>query len=288
MNAPEGVVNFVPKQAVAPTPQLYDELVSDSMENLAKASLSLAEAIPNGAVINDNGCGTGAGTAAILDAVAGKSGISITVKGNDINDDALAVYRKRAAEHKWPAEGVHADSNELRFGDCTFDLAIGNALLFLLPDDGIGAVKEVHRTLKPGGLAFFNSWKYVPNMPVLEAAAKATRPEGTPLPRAGLEKWASAGFLQSVVEKGGFQSDRISMHEVPVSVTTSEPNRYANMLWSFIGGTTPVGWLKSDEENWDKAIDIIKEELKKTKDYKEIEGNRLQLQFVANIAVAKK
>ncbi|KAK6857097.1 hypothetical protein PG995_007284 [Apiospora arundinis] len=272
MNAPEGVVNFVPKQAVAPTPQLYDELVSDSMENLAKASLSLAEAIPNGAVINDNGCGTGAGTAAILDAVAGKSGISITVKGNDINDDALAVYRKRAAEHKWPAEGVHDDSNALQFGDCTFDLAIGNALLFVLPDDGIGAVKEVHRTLKPGGLAFFNS----------------TRPEGTPLPRAGLEKWASADFLQSVVEKGGFKSDRISMHEVPVSVTTSEPNRYANMLWSFIGGTTPVGWLTSDEENWDKATGVIKEELKKTKGYKEIEGNRLQLQFVANIAVAKK
>ncbi|KAI1651111.1 uncharacterized protein F4817DRAFT_311939 [Daldinia loculata] len=39
MNAPEGEVRFVPKQALAPTPQLYDELVFDSMENLAKASL---------------------------------------------------------------------------------------------------------------------------------------------------------------------------------------------------------------------------------------------------------
>ncbi|KAK7977219.1 S-adenosyl-L-methionine-dependent methyltransferase [Apiospora saccharicola] len=28
------------------------------------------------------------------------------------------------------------------------------------------------------------------------------------------------------------------MHEAPVSVTAAELDRYANMLWSFIGGTT--------------------------------------------------
>ncbi|KAK8119949.1 S-adenosyl-L-methionine-dependent methyltransferase [Apiospora kogelbergensis] len=286
MNAPEGEVRFVPKQAIAPTPQLYDELVSDSMENLARASLVVAGPIKDGDVINDNGCGTGAGTAAVVEAVDGD--ISISIKGNDINDDALAVYRKNAADDAWPAVGVHDDSNALHFGDGTFDLTIGNALLFVLPDDGVGAIKEVHRTLKPGGSAVFNSWKYVPNMPPLEAAAKATRPEGTPLPRAGLDKWSSAEFLQGIVEEGGFKTENITMHQAPVSVTTSEVNRYANMLWSFIGGTTPVGWLKSDEDNWDKAIQVIKDELKKTEGYKEIEGGRLQLQFVANIVVAKK
>lgn len=38
MNAPEFGVKFVSKQAVDPTPQLYDELVADSMEKLANAS----------------------------------------------------------------------------------------------------------------------------------------------------------------------------------------------------------------------------------------------------------
>lgn len=57
MNAPEGEVKFVPKQALAPSPQLYDELVSDSMENLAKASLTLIPRFASGATINDNGCG---------------------------------------------------------------------------------------------------------------------------------------------------------------------------------------------------------------------------------------
>ena len=63
MNHPESKNTFVPKQAIAPTPELYDELVGDGMENLAKATVAAAfGSIPDSAVIHDNGCGTGAGT----------------------------------------------------------------------------------------------------------------------------------------------------------------------------------------------------------------------------------
>lgn len=55
MNAPEGKVKFVPKQALDPTPELYHELVSDSMENLAKTSVALIPRITSGAMVNDNG-----------------------------------------------------------------------------------------------------------------------------------------------------------------------------------------------------------------------------------------
>ncbi|KAK6070663.1 hypothetical protein SCUP515_08272 [Seiridium cupressi] len=287
MNAPEGQVKFMPQQAIAPTPQLYDELVSDSMENLAKASLGLIPPICSGAVINDNGCGTGAATAAIVASIMGRS-LDMAIKGTDINNSALNLYRKRAAAKSWPAEAIHADSNALTFDADTFTLTIGNALLFVLANDGIDAVKEVHRTLKPGGLAVFNSWKYVPNMAPLEAAAKATRPEGIPLPRSGLDKWMRAEHLRDIIAQGGFDKAQVTMHQANVHVTTSEIDRYVNMLWSFIGGTTPAGWLESDEENWDKALDIIKWELKKTEGYTEIEDGRLRLQFIANIAVAKK
>jgi hypothetical protein len=42
---------FLPKQALIPTPQLYDELVGDGMEELAKASLALVSPIPTSAII---------------------------------------------------------------------------------------------------------------------------------------------------------------------------------------------------------------------------------------------
>lgn len=287
MNAPEGKVSFVPKQALAPSPQLYDELVSDSMENLAKASLTLIPRVPSGATINDNGCGTGAATAAVVASLEG-SPVSVAIKGNDINEDALKIYRKQAEEGGWPAEGVNTDSSHLSFADGTFDLTIGNALLFVLPNDGIDAVKEAYRTLKPGGQAIFNSWAYVPNMPPLEVAARETRPEGSPLPRAGLEKWTRAEFLQQVMRDGGFKQNQITVHQREVYTTVAEIDRYANMLWSFIGGTTPVGWLESDEKNWDKAIEVIIRELKNTDGYREVEGGRSELKFIANIAVGTK
>lgn len=97
MNAPEGEVKFVPKQALAPSPQLYDELVSDCMDNLAKASLALITPITAGSVVHDNGCGTGAASAAVVMCVRGQPS-DISIKDTDTNEESLNVYRNHAAE----------------------------------------------------------------------------------------------------------------------------------------------------------------------------------------------
>jgi len=94
--------------------------------------------------------------------------------------------------------------------------------------------------------------------------------------------------LRSVVEKGGFEKEKIVMTKADVFVTTSEITRYAAMLWSFIGGTSASGWLRSDEKNWDRAVEIVIEELQKTDGYEPVDGGHCQLKFVANIAVATK
>jgi ubiquinone/menaquinone biosynthesis C-methylase UbiE len=287
MNMPESDVRFVPKQALTPTPQLYDELVADGMEKLAKATLAQIPSIENGAVIHDNGCGTGAATAAVISAISDSS-IQISIKGTDINDHALEIYNKQAADQTWPAEAIHMDSTALSFPDGTFTHTIENAFLFVLPNDGIDASRETYRTLKPGGIAAFNSWSYNPTLDPIQVAAKVTRPSGTPLPRQGKDKWGQAEFLKSVVEKGGFEKDKITLMEVDVYVTTSEITRYAAMLWSFVGGTSAVGWIKSDEENWDKAVDVLTRELRNTDGYKALDEGRVQLKFVANIAIATK
>ncbi|TVY88335.1 hypothetical protein LAWI1_G004362, partial [Lachnellula willkommii] len=82
----------------------------------------------------------------------------------------------------------------------TFSHSIGNALVFLLPNDGIDALKESYRTLKPGGTTLDNQvivnfWAY------LQTASEKSRPFGTPFPRMGMLKWASADFLRDVGEK---------------------------------------------------------------------------------------
>lgn len=101
MNASASDNKFVPKQALAPTPQLYNELVSDTMEQLAKTSLAQIPPIQDGSVVHDNGCGTGSGTAAIVETFAGSKS-SLLVNGTEINENALEIYKRNATGKGWP------------------------------------------------------------------------------------------------------------------------------------------------------------------------------------------
>lgn len=49
------------------------------------------------------------------------------------------------------------------------------------------------------------------------------------------------------------------------------------------------GWLESDEERWDDAVDVVIRELRGGEGFDESEGGKgVRLRFVANVAVAKK
>jgi len=286
MNASKSTNKFAPKQALLPTPQLYDELVGNGMEKLAEASLSFVT-IDAGAIIHDNGCGTGAGSAAAIGYLS-KLNKKISIKATDINTDALAIYQARAKENQWPAELLEADAQDLPFADNTFDLSIWNALVFIFPDDGVQALKETYRTLKPGGAAIVNSWAYVPNLQPVQLAATKTRPAGTPLPRQHMEKWTPADFLKNVLVKSGFTAENVKMEKVEVYCDTPELTHFATLLWSFIGGTSEAGWLESDEKGWDEAVQLIVQELRKTGGFQQFEDGKARLRFVANVAVATK
>ena len=277
----------MPKQALSPTPELYDLLVGDTMEKLARASLNQLPGLCSGAVIHDNGCGTGAATAAIMD-LADRSCAEIVVEGTDLSDDALAIYRSNIVAKGWSATARRMDSQQLSFADATFTHSIGNALLFVLPGDGVDAVREAHRCLTPGGVLVANSWQYVPNMEPVQIAARVTRPQHTAVPREGLDKWSDPDFLHGVLIRGGFDEDRVTVSQVDVDVTTPELTRYATMLWSFMGGTAEAGWLTSDVDEWDEAVRVVVDELRETRGFQEMADGRATLKFVANVAVAAK
>lgn len=285
MNAPESDRTFSPKQALKPTPELYSEIVGDGMERLAAASLSCIGSFDDSEVIfHDVGCGLGAGT----EAITSLKQDNIVIKGTDINDDVLEIYRQNIAKSQWPAEALKMDASNLEFPDETFTHCIGNAMLFVLPNDGVDAIKEMHRTLKQGGTAILNSWAHTPTIPAIHAAAKKTRPAGTPLPREGLDKWEDKEFLRGVIIKGGFEPEKVNFIQKHVHVTIGDLKRFATMIWSFIGGTSKGGWLESDEENWDIAVNAVVEALTQTEGYKKLEDGKNKIMFQAHVAVATK
>jgi SAM-dependent methyltransferase len=255
------------------------------MEQLAAASISCIDLPSSKVIIHDVGCGLGAATAAIA---AASNDSNVKIIGSDVDDNVLDLYRQEIAKNNWPAEAVKADATALDFSDETFTHAIGNALLFVLPNDGIDAIKEIHRTLKPDGIAIFNSWAYTPTLPSIIAACEKTRPAGTPLPRQGLEKWEDTNFLHQVIAQGGFSPDNVKLEKRDVFVTIGGLKHFATMLWSFIGGTSSVGWLESDEENWDVAVDAVVEALQKSEGFKKLGDGKNVVMFKANIAIATK
>lgn len=69
MNNSESANKLVPKQALAPTPQVYDKSVDGCMEKLATTIPAQFSLISAGLVIYGNGCETGAGSVAIASAI---------------------------------------------------------------------------------------------------------------------------------------------------------------------------------------------------------------------------
>jgi ubiquinone/menaquinone biosynthesis C-methylase UbiE len=293
MNAPEGNMTFVPKQALAPTPHLYDQLVADSMQSLATATATVAELFKKCPIkpkhhLLDLGCGTGAGTFAFV-AAAGKNIASkIDIDGIDIDPAVLQVYQQKLDSERWLAKAILGDANDLKdIKDATYDASLATAMVFVLPNNAVPAIEQMYRTLKPTGSAALNSWAYVPNMGPLRAASRATRPADFPEIRGGMDSWEDGDFLQARIKEGGFKDVSLVQREV-FAHTTTDIYHQANMLWSFIGGTTPLGWIPSDEERWDEAIEIIVAELRKTDGYQQLPGDKLRLKFIAHVAVATK
>lgn len=104
-------------------------------------------ALSRGSAILDYGCGVGEFTFKVAKDAA-------SVYGIDISDEAIEAARQDARQRR--LDHVHfsvADAHSLPFPDGTFDLVFGAGIIHHL--DTRTALEEIHRVLKPGGIAVF-------------------------------------------------------------------------------------------------------------------------------------
>ncbi|KAF7920228.1 uncharacterized protein EAE97_011569 [Botrytis byssoidea] len=57
--------------------------------------------------------------------------------------------------------------------------------------------------------------------------------------------------------------------------------------WSFLGAQDD-GWYPEDEENWDKAVDILVENVEAGKYYLKLRWGNIALRMVVNMGLATK
>ena len=103
--------------------------------------------IGEGEAVLDLGCGAGF-DAFVAAELVGREG---RVAGIDLSPEMLAVAESgRAAAGLSNVEFRQADVEALPFPDASFDVAMSNGVLNLIPDKP-AALREVFRVLKPGG-----------------------------------------------------------------------------------------------------------------------------------------
>jgi ubiquinone/menaquinone biosynthesis C-methylase UbiE len=287
MEDSHGTNTFWPRQIIRVTPETIKEVTRDGGERLAAASLEQISAIPAGAIIHDNGCGAGAVTAMVMAAVSPEVAATIKIKGTDIDEAAVKAYRARSTSSSWPAEGVVMDAHALSFPDETFTHSIGNAIIFLTRNNGIDAVKEMHRTLKPGGTLIVNCFAYNPHLGAVREASRSTRELETLPSWDSFEHWQDPTFIAGILEAGGFENGTVNVQQREIFVNVGDFDRHASVTWSF-RGMPSTGWNKQDEEMWNEAIQILKQELRKTKGFKILEDHSTVIRFLINVATAVK
>jgi SAM-dependent methyltransferase len=91
------------------------------------------------------GCGMGTDLLQFARGGANVTGVDLTPRSIDISRHHLSLYGQSG-------EFAIADCERLPFADESFDVAYSNGVLHHTPDTA-GAVREIHRVLRPGGQA---------------------------------------------------------------------------------------------------------------------------------------
>ena len=287
MGDSHGSEAFWPKQMIQVTPETIKEMVRDGGERIAAASLVQIPGFPPGSVIHDNGCGAGAATAMILATLPSETAASVEIKGTDMDEAAIAAYNAKAAASRWPAEAVVMDAHALTFPDEAFTHSIGNIMVFLTRNNGVDAVKEMRRTLKPGGTLLVNCFARGPQLGAVREASRSTRAGGVLPAWDSFEHWQDPAVIAGVLEKAGFDKAAVTVVQREVFAEVGDFDRHAALTWSF-RGMPSAGWSPEDEERWDEAVKIVKRELRKSEGFQIREDGTTVVRFVMNVATATK
>lgn len=279
---------FWPRQMIPPTPESFKELARDGGERLAAVSLAQISAIPAGAKIHDNGCGSGAATTAIMASLPQEVAASISITGTDISRGAVDSYRARAVSSSWPAEGIVMDADSLSFPDETFTHSFGNAMIFVGPrNNGVDAVKEMHRTLKPGGTLLLNCFGHSNVLEPIRKASRATRSGGTLPEWDSFEQWTDPSLIAGIVEAGGFEKEAIKVVQCHMFVNVGNYERATTLVWS-MRGMPSGGWTEEDEEKWDEAVEIVRRELQQTEEFRMLDDGTAEVKYPVIVVTATK
>lgn len=231
----------------------------------ASHNIGLLPSIAPGSVIHDNACGSGTVSRLIL---SSNPSSDIKIHATDVDQPFLDKLQEDATKNDWPIEVANQKSESLSFPDNFFDLSVTNIGIIFFGAAGLDGAKEIHRTLKPGGVAVVNCWERITwLMPILNVHTVFRT--GKPFP-APVINWADGQHLQKIMVEAGFSKDKMRIEKSDAWAKTRDLRGWAEKSWAYLAGIG--GWIESDEEKWDEEVDLLAKVLKEQGGTKEVDG----------------
>ena len=180
----------------------------------------------------DVGCG--AGVEVVRFARAGAR-----VTGVDIAESAIALARQNVQQQGLSARLEVADGEHLPFADASFDLVFAHGVVQYTGDDRAMAA-EIHRVLRPGGLAVFQGYNRISWLHALSKVMK------TPLEHedAPVLKRYSAGEFRALLSP--FKSVNLVFERFPVKSRLHKGWKGLAFNTFFVGtfNALPRAWVR--------------------------------------------
>ena len=191
------------------------------------------------------GCGLGTDGAQFAQAGADYTGV-------DLTNAAVELAQKRFELFDLPGTFQTADAERLNFADNSFDLVYSHGVLHHTPDTA-GAIREVHRVLKPGGRAIVmlyhrDSYNYRVNISLFR--------------RAGVHLLRWQGGIRFVQLLTGESADRLKEHARRLRQERSYLSSEEFLSQNTDGAGNPLARVYSRKEASELFKDFSKVELR--------------------------
>ena len=178
---------------------------------LARAGASVGEAVL------DVGCGTGATTLPLADAVGGRGAIL----GIDISEPMLAVARRRVAERGFANVSLLlADAQTQHLQPDRFDLLVSRFGVMFFADPA-AAFRNLLGTCRPGGRLCFVCWAALADNPHWQVpfdvvVRRLGPPAPKPLHAPGPLAFSDADYVRGILNDAGFEQVEIAREAVDI------------------------------------------------------------------------
>ena len=227
--------------------------------------------IKDGDKIIDIACGTGLVSFPAAE-LAGENG---SVMANDISDKMVAMGTAIAKERNLSNINFQRmDAEELDVEDHSYDIALCALGLMYFPDP-LKAMKEMHRSIKPGGHAVVAVWGQRKNCgwaEVFEIVDRRVASEVCPM----FFNLGNEGTLQKYMSAGGFKN--ISVERINSALNYSSGEEACGA--AFLGGPVALAYSKFSD---DVKKEVYIEYLASIKSFKGSDGYQVPGEFVVAI-----